>query len=296
MRRAGARLATKSARFRKRKAVTHQYGDNTMTTGLPAGLKKTPFIWLVLCLLAAPMSGSGRADNFDDVVRIGLAVMAHVFAGATIDYKNSKVARPDGSHERFELLQPDSVYEDGQLLIVDALQFPEKQRAVENKIKAGIDVANASTVCRIIMLRLKNIGPESSPNVVASREAVPDIASPLTTCVALHLDRMAPGASVAPGTPWSTVSVGYYSLHTKRGKPVVIGWEAKLDGQAQKWTSRLPKTIGYSNEDRWEDIDARQNRPDEVVFAGRSSGASFRFRCHLSNCTVPPDVVLQILP
>lgn len=225
-----------------------------------------------------------------------LAVSARVFPGAQVDHVNSSVVWPDGRRERFEFSRGDVVREGAELLAVTGLEFRDRREAVEAKLDTGVHVPDRSATCRIIILRATAVAPGSMPTIVAYREALPDVASPVTTCDKVYLDRTGGGTLIGPSLRLPKVMVAYGSFHHHAGEPIGISWEAVLDGDTLTWLSRIPVTITRVKQDSWEDISARQDGPDGVVFTGTSTGRSFRVRCQLTTCRVAPDVVLQLLP
>jgi len=253
-------------------------------------------VWLVVFIIAAPVTPSGRSAVPSELVSLALAVITRVFPGAQVDHVNNAVVWPDGRRERFEFSRADVVNDGGELLLVTGLEFPDRREAVEAKLGTGVHVPDRSATCRIVMLRATGAVPGSTPTVAAYREALPDVASPLTTCHEIYLDRTGGGAPPAPGPRWPRVMVAYGSVHHRTGGAIGITWKAVLDGETLTWLSRIPVTITRVGQDTWEDIAARQNGPDDVVFTGESTGRSFRVRCQLTTCRVPPDVVWQILP
>ena len=248
---------------------------------------------LVVFLGIAPVAGWGHGAVSDELISLAMALGARAFPGARVE--NDTVVWPDGRRERYELSPGGLGDVGGEVLMVAGLEFPDRRDAVVAKLDRSVHVPDASAGCRIVMLRATRVAPGSMPTVLGYREVSPDIASPLTTCGGVALDTTGGSVPPASGSRWPRLLVAYTSFHPRTGGALAISWNAVVDGETRTWLSRIPITVTRARQDTWEDITARQDSPDAVLFTG-SSGRTFRVRCQLTTCLVTPDIVRQIFP
>jgi hypothetical protein len=240
------------------------------------------------CMLAGGAAAGAFAQqdmraHFGEQAAVMEAMAAAAFPGATIDWVDQTLTRPEGEPQVVEFVDYIEIdWQDG-VLALAAMQFPEEIRAVVGAVLTGEPVPSTSEAPRLVVVQM------APDRTIVETQVVPLDANGLSTeCLGLTFS---PDLE-EPDLP--SVGVDLISLHQEEKWAASVVWSAVAKGQSLALDRLIPVAVSYRNRDGGsltEALDLEETDGGELVLRGQDTGFTWSFTCD-PGCIVPAEEIL----